>query len=118
MKNRNLFEKYLPKDRRIRMMVLMGLDVGAVCLASFLGLFIRFDLNIEKIPPGYAKAVFDYLPFYVGITIGVFLLFRMYATMWSVAGLREVVYLIGACGLASLFQLAGMIMTERTVPIS
>ena len=58
MKNRNLLEKYLPKDRRIRMMVLMGLDVGAVCLASFLGLFIRFDLNIEKIPPGYAKAVF------------------------------------------------------------
>ena len=118
MKNRNLLEKYLPKDRRIRMMVLMGLDVGAVCLASFLGLFIRFDLNIEKIPPGYAEAVFDYLPFYVGITIGVFLLFRMYATMWSVAGLREVVYLIGACGLASLFQLAGMIMTERTVPRS
>lgn len=43
-------EKYLPANRRIRMLVLMAVDVSVICMASFLGLFIRFDLNMERIP--------------------------------------------------------------------
>ena len=92
--------------------------MGAICLASFLGLFIRFDMNIEKIPPDYSKAVLTYLPVYVVATLAVLFLFRMYATMWSVAGIREVGHIIGACSLASLIQIAGMIMLELHVPRS
>ncbi|NBH34016.1 polysaccharide biosynthesis protein [Clostridiaceae bacterium] len=113
-----MLEKYLPKNKRIRMVILMGIDVGAICLASFLGLFIRFDMNIEKIPPDYSKAVLTYLPVYVVATLAVLFLFRMYATMWSVAGIREVGHIIGACSLASLIQIAGMIMLELHVPRS
>ena len=106
------------RSKRIRMVILMGIDVGAICLASFLGLFIRFDMNIEKIPPDYSKAVLTYLPVYVVATLAVLFLFRMYATMWSVAGIREVGHIIGACSLASLIQIAGMIMLELHVPRS
>ena len=118
MNKNNILEKYLPKNKRIRMVILMGIDVGAICLASFLGLFIRFDMNIEKIPPDYSKAVLTYLPVYVVATLAVLFLFRMYATMWSVAGIREVGHIIGACSLASLIQIAGMIMLELHVPRS
>lgn len=118
MNKNNILEKYLPKNKRIRMVILMGIDVGAICLASFLGLFIRFDMNIEKIPPDYSKTVLTYLPVYVAATLAVFFLFRMYATMWSVAGIREVGHIIGACSLASLIQIAGMIMLELHVPRS
>ena len=118
MNKNNILEKYLPKNKRIRMVILMGIDVGAICLASFLGLFIRFDMNIEKIPPDYSKAVLTYLPVYVVATLAVLFLFRMYATMWSVAGIREVGRIIGACSLASLIQIAGMIMLELHVPRS
>ncbi len=31
----------------------------------------------------------------------------MYATMWSVAGIRESGHIVAACGLASLLQIAG-----------
>ncbi|MEH2933060.1 polysaccharide biosynthesis protein, partial [Candidatus Ventrimonas sp. KK005] len=102
----------------IRMLILMALDVGAIGLASFLGLFIRFDLSIEKIPAEYAMAAMGYFPVYAGITLGIFFLFRMYSTMWSVAGIREVVYIGGACGLASLMQIAGMMVLEQKVPRS
>ena len=111
-------EKYLPENKRIRMLVLMVVDISVICLAAFLGLFIRFDLNFERIPAEYAQTVFRYLPFYVLATILIFFLFRMYATMWSVAGIRETGHIVAACGLASLVQIAGMLMLELKVPRS
>ena len=116
--SRSRLERYLPGNKRVRMIVLMAVDIGMVCLASFLGLFIRFDMNIGRIPAEYARAVFTYLPFYVAATILVFFLLRMYATMWSVAGIREAGHIVGACGLASLIQIAGMLMLEMKVPRS
>ena len=116
--SRSRLERYLPGNKRVRMIVLMAADIGMVCLASFLGLFIRFDMNIGRIPAEYARAVFTYLPFYVAATILVFFLLRMYATMWSVAGIREAGHIVGACGLASLIQMAGMLMLEMKVPRS
>ncbi len=114
----NRLERYLPGNKRVRMLVLMLVDIGMICLASFLGLFIRFDMNIGKIPAEYARAVLAYLPVYVVATIAVFFLLRMYATMWSVAGLQETGRIVGACGLSSLLQIAGMMLLELKVPRS
>ena len=111
-------EKYLPGNKRVRMLVLMAVDICTVGLASFLGLFIRFDMNLERIPMEYIEPVLSYLPFYLAATLRVFFLFRLYSTMWSVAGVREAGHIIGACGLASLIQIAGMLMLELKVPRS
>ena len=116
--SRSRLERYLPGNKRVRMIVLMAVDIGMVCLASFLGMCIRFDMNIGRSHAVYARAVFTYLPFYVAATILVFFLLRMYATMWSVAGIREAGHIVGACGLASLIQMAGMLMLEMKVPRS
>ena len=51
-----LAEKYLPKDKRVRMLTLMAVDILAVWFASFLGLFVLFDMNIVRIPPEYSAA--------------------------------------------------------------
>lgn len=113
-----LLEKYLPHSKRARMLILMAVDALAVCLASFLGLFIRFDMNPWKIPHEYAAPVMAYLPFYIVATLVIFFLFRLYAIMWSVAGIREVVRIVAACILSSLVQMAGMIMLDHRVPRS
>jgi len=107
----DFLQKYLPKDKRIRMLILMAADAAAVWMASFLGLFVRFDMNLSRIPAEYSRAASGYFPYYLAATLFIFFLFRMYSTMWSVAGIREVVHIIGACGLASLVQVAGMINT-------
>lgn len=111
-------EKYLPRDKRVRMVILMFVDMAAICLSSFLGLFIRFDLNVQKIPHEYSQAASSYMFLYMVITLVIFLLFHMYSTMWSVAGIREVAHIVAACGLASLIQLAGMILSGHRVPRS
>ena len=111
-------EKYLPRDKRVRMGILMAADVLALCLASFLGLFVRFDLNISKIPPEYARAALEFLPYYILASLVIFFLARMYSTMWSVAGVREALHVVAACGLASLVQIAGMVLLQLSVPRS
>ena len=111
-------EKYLPRDKRVRMGILMAADVFALCLASFLGLFVRFDLNISRIPPEYARAALEFLPYYILASLVIFFLARMYSTMWSVAGVREALHVVAACGLASLVQIAGMMLLPLSVPRS
>ena len=111
-------EKYLPRDKRVRMGILMAADVLALCLASFLGLFVRFDLNISRIPPEYARAALEFLPYYILASLVIFFLARMYSTMWSVAGVREALHVVAACGLASLVQIAGMMLLQLSVPRS
>ncbi len=113
-----LLEKYLPRDKRVRMGILMAADVLALCLASFLGLFVRFDLNISKIPPEYARAALEFLPYYILASLVIFFLARMYSTMWSVAGVREALHVVAACGLAPLVQIAGMGLLQLSVPRS
>ena len=111
-------EKYLPRDKRVRMGILMAADVFALCLASFLGLFVRFDLNISRIPPEYARAALEFLPYYILASLVIFFLARMYSTMWSVAGVREALHVVAACGLASLVQIAGLVLLQLSVPRS
>ena len=111
-------EKYLPRDKRVRMGILMAADVLALCLASFLGLFVRFDLNVDRIPPEYARAALEFLPYYILASLVIFFLARMYSTMWSVAGVREALHVVAACGLASLVQIAGMVLLQLSVPRS
>ena len=38
--------------------------------------------------------------------------------MWSVAGVREALHVVAACGLASLVQIAGMVLLQLSVPRS
>ncbi|RHU45388.1 nucleoside-diphosphate sugar epimerase/dehydratase [Clostridium sp. TF11-13AC] len=113
-----VLEKYLPHSKRARMMILMVVDALAVCMASFLGLFVRFDMNAWKIPVEYAGPVEAYLPLYIVTTLIIFFLFRLYAIMWSVAGIREALRIVGSCALATLVQVAGMVFLEHRVPRS
>lgn len=110
--------KYLPENKRIRMLILMAADILGIYIASFAGLFIRFDMTLSKIPPEYNEAAKNYLPYYIIVTLLVFFLSRMYSTMWSVAGAWEVIRIVGACSLASLIQIAGMVFLENRVPRS
>ena len=106
-------EKYLPGNRRVRMLVLMAADISVVCLASFLGLFIRFDLNIEKIPAEYAQAVFTYLPFYVFATILIFFLFYFRFLHFLRINIQRITFDLTA-GCLTKFLRTGVIMINTS----
>ena len=113
-----MLERYLPKGKRTRMLILMLVDVFAILFSSYMGLLVRFDFTPNNIPQDYLQTVMAYSWIYVICTIVIFLLFHLYSIMWSAAGIREVFHIIGACGLSSLVQIAGMMMMQHGVPRS
>lgn len=112
------FESIMPKNKRTRNLILLVGDILLILMSCFLGLLVRFDFNVNNIPDHYAKNVLSFLPIYIIIVLVVFKLFKMYSTMWSVAGLREAIYIFLSCVLAQLFQIAGMVMLQLSVPRS
>ncbi len=117
-KEKGMIGRYLPKDKRIRMLALMLADAGIIFLSSVLGLLVRFDLSWAAVPGEYKQAMFAYLPYYIGGTLAVFFIRKMYATMWSVAGVREALEIVGACAISALLQIAGMMLLQLVVPRS
>lgn len=113
-----MLEKYLPQNKKIRMLIFMLADIIAIQISSFVGLWVRFDMDVYHIPNIYMQPVIDYAWIYILCTVAIFFLLRMYSTMWSVAGIREVYYIVLACTMASLVQIAGMVLLEHRVPRS
>lgn len=113
-----MIDRLVPKGKKIRMSMLMIVDIFMILFSSFLGLWIRFDMQISSIPLNYVQAVKDYTPFYISITILIFCILRLYSFMWSVAGMKEETHIVIACILASLCQISGMTMMGLRVPRS
>lgn len=104
--------RLLPKDKRVRMALLMLCDVVVALVVAFLGLYVRFDLKFSSIPMEYWNAAMRYLPFYVAGVLASFILFRLYSYMWSLASFHEILQILEACILATLLQMGGMLLLQ------
>lgn len=113
-----MIDRFIPKGKRIRMFLLLIVDVLVIQFSSFLGLWIRFDMQISRIPGNYVAAVMQYAVINTIFTLAVFFILRLYSFMWSVAGMKEELHIVIACILSSLFQISGMTMLELRVPRS
>ena len=108
----------MPRDKKFRMVVLLLVDICVIQFSSFMGLWMRFDMRLQSIPENYRMAAVKYAIPYTLITLVIFYVFRMYSSMWSVAGVREACHIVFACVLTSLCQIAGMTMLQLNVPRS
>ena len=113
-----MIDKLVPKGKKVRMVLLLVVDILLIQFSSFLGLWLRFDMQMSKIPPDYMDVMVKYAPFYTVVTVIIFFLLRLYSFMWSVAGMREEMHIVTACTLATLCQISGMTMLELRVPRS
>ena len=69
--------------------LLMVYDFIAVCLAYFLALWLRFDGFFGSIPQYYFQPYIHFIFPCAAISIIIFLLFRMYNSMWRFASYTE-----------------------------
>lgn len=116
--NKSMIERYMPGDKRARMLILLVIDITIIQFSEILGILIRYDFDIKNVPYYYLEAIRNYSFINTVITILVFVFFHMYTIMWSAAGIKEVSRIVGACGLASLFQMAGLMLMEYRMPRS
>ncbi|MDY3909282.1 MAG: nucleoside-diphosphate sugar epimerase/dehydratase [Eubacterium sp.] len=101
----------------------------AVCVnaCSFLALFMRYDLNVERFlksgiaedyPLGYVATLQELMIFNTLITLIVFALFRLYNSLWRFAGLEEVLNIVLACGVSGVIHFLTVFGTYHRMPRS
>ena len=97
---------------------LMLYDFAAVCGAYFLALFLRFDCVYSAIPWMYIVPYNKFILPYAAGCIVVFLLARMYNSVWRYASYTEFVRTLAASLLTSVVHSVLITVLFRRMPVS
>ena len=114
----SLVERLMPHSKPLRALLFVFMDIVACVLASFMGLWLRFDFNVYQIPEEYWKHALWFLPIYIVVTVVCFYANKMYKYMWSVAGLWEMFSVFAGVTFATIFQICGHHILNWQVPRS
>ena len=117
-KNKLVLEKYLPRSKKVRMRILWGYDMAMVWICACLALGLRFDLSLSSVPIEYAREVWKYGLLQMAVVSLVFYAGHLYAIMWGVSGVREMMQVMLACLVAALAQSVGILLFDARMPRS
>lgn len=117
-KNKLVLEKYLPHSKKVRMRILWGYDMVMVWICACLALGLRFDLSLSSIPIEYAREVWKYGLLQMAVVSLIFYAGHLYAIMWGVSGVREMMQVLLACLVAALAQSVGILLFDARMPRS
>lgn len=109
------FEKAAPKNRVV-LLVLM--DIFMIQLASFVGLFLRFDFSISAIPVQYLDWACYYTAFNTSVTIVIFVFCKLYRSVWHFASTTELLNIIVACTISTAVMVVGTLLMKYNMPRS
>lgn len=94
-------------------------DMFAVNAAFFLALWFRFDCSFKAIEmTGYFTPFKMFAPFYTVICIIVFVLCRMYKSVWRYVSFTELARCLEATAITFVVQIAGTLIFFRRMPIT
>ncbi len=123
------FQKYIESGRlsMLYRVLLVLWDAACINLCSFAALFIRYEMNwdrfirsgiTEEYPKGYITTLQEMILVNTVITLIIFMLFRLYNSIWRYASLREVLNIVMACGLSTVVHFLLVFGTYRKLPRS
>ena len=93
------------KQSLINKIFLIIVDALSVVLCSFLGLLMRFEMDVSHIPGPYVMAVERMIPAFIVATLMIFWAFKLYHTLWRFANSRELVGIVGAVAASTIFPI-------------
>ena len=117
-KNKLVLEKYLPRSKTVRMRILWSYDMAMVWICAYLALGLRFDLSLSSVPIEYAREVWKCGLLQMVMVSLVFYAGHLYAIMWGVSGVREMMQVMLACLVAALAQSVGILLFDARMPRS
>ena len=97
----------------IKRLYLVCYDVAAVALSGYLALLLRFDLNPNRIPSQYLMVLWSTIWISMLVTFVVFTAFRLYSSLWTYAGTTEMMYVLSACVVDALLNMAVILLNHR-----
>lgn len=91
-----------------RRILLAVFDAITIIVSSLLALLVRFDFNINNVPPEILNAVIVYMLPNIIIGLSVFYTMRLYHSLWLYAGYIEGMRIIISSVIVSVIQVAAM----------
>ncbi len=113
-----IYNRILPWRYRLKDLFMMLYDIAAVTVAFFFALWFRFDCQFTEIPDRYLTAYLQFAPVYAVVSIIVFILFRLYQSVWKYASFVEMKRIVYASGVLAVFHTVGITLFLRRMPIS
>ena len=102
----------------IRRICLVILDSFSIMVAAFLALATRFEFVVTQIPPEHLESLIKYEPFFVGITLVVFVFFRIYSSLWEYAGETEIYNVAMAAIVSGVLEFVLTVLSGGVLPRS
>ncbi len=95
-------------------------DIVAVNAAFFLALWLRFDLSFKalELRSEYFTPFKQFAPFYTVICIFVFVMCKMYRSVWRYVSFTELARCLKANAICFVVQLAGTLIFFRRMPVT
>lgn len=107
--------KHIPKSM---LLILVLGDIFIVNLSGILALLVRFDFSFIKIDKNYIEGWSNYTVLHTLLTLIIFFAFRLYASLWSYASVREFMYIAAASLVSFAEQIIGMWLMGIRMPRS
>lgn len=106
-------------DRSIASSVLLAVyDVIAVVLSFFVALLTRFDFSFGSIPGEFLKVYFRYILFYAVFCFAVFLLLKLYRSIWKYASMIEMTRVLAATLITCSVHVLAVTLFIYRMPVS
>jgi FlaA1/EpsC-like NDP-sugar epimerase len=100
--------------KRIRLyrnlLVILLLDVIAICLCYFAAYLVRFDFTIDAIHSG---TIVKTLPLIILIKVGCFYFFNLYRGMWRFTSIRDALNIVLASVMSSCLIVGALLLYNR-----
>ena len=89
----------------IRRILLIILDCICIIFAGYFALATRFEFVLGNIQTEFISAFLKSLPIFVVATLIIFIIFRIYTSLWEYADVEEIYNIIIACIISGICQL-------------
>ncbi|MCR5280072.1 MAG: polysaccharide biosynthesis protein [Lachnospiraceae bacterium] len=101
-----------------RAVALAFADIFVVVFSAFFSLWIRFDFEYKKVELKYIETIAQMLPFVIILTVLVFIVFRLYQSVWKYASANELIQSALAVITIGVIQYASFMLFQIKVPRS
>ena len=91
------------------------IDIAIIAIVPYFSLFIRFDGNIAH---SYLTTLQSYLPETIVIQLITFYIFRLYHRLWLYASIHDMIMIVIAVSVSSLFIIAYTALLQIHIPRS
>lgn len=115
MKLGDYIEKKAPRSR---LALLVLLDTLVVVMSGFLALYIRYDFKFQNMDMSFMKTELRTLPMHILVTLAVFILFKLYRSVWRFASATEFLNVVGACTTSVVLECIYMSAFKLYMPVS